>query len=125
MQKYSVKLGVVPTRRFIFSKDDALKFKDLTYRRLKELCVDYVDIEDINDEGLFYSEDYIEAIMEKMRENKVDALFFPHCNFGTFAAARKFLMPRSKLESCNVSFGMYVKGTLKRLSTLPVANSPH
>ena len=83
MKEYTVKLGVIPTRRFIFSKEDALKFKDLTYARLKELNVDYVDIEDINDEGLFYTEDDIEAIAEKMSKNNVDALFFPHCNFGT------------------------------------------
>ena len=77
MKEYTVKLGVIPTRRFIFSKEDALKFKDLTYARLKELNVDYVDIEDINDEGLFYTEDDIEAIEEKMNKNNVDALLFP------------------------------------------------
>ena len=83
MINYTVKLGVVPTRRFIFSKKDAIKFKDLTYERLNELNVDYVDIEDINEEGLFYSEEHLDAISEKMRKNNVDALFFPHCNFGT------------------------------------------
>ena len=83
MMNYSVKLGVVPTRRFIFSKEDAIKFKELTYERLDSMNVDYTDIEDINDEGLFYSENDLEAIMSKMLKNKVDALFFPHCNFGT------------------------------------------
>ena len=83
MKNYSVKLGVVPTRRFIFSKEDALKFKDLTYKKLDELGVNYVDIEDINEEGLFYSEGDLEAIKEKMIKGSVDALFFPHCNFGT------------------------------------------
>lgn len=83
MKNYTIKLGVVPTRRFIFSKEDAIKFKELTYKRLNELEVDYIDIEDINDEGLFYSENDLEAIMSKMQKNDVDALFFPHCNFGT------------------------------------------
>lgn len=83
MMKYSIKLGVIPTRRFIFSKEDAIKFKELTYERLIKMKVDYIGIEDINEEGLFYSENDLEAIMSKMLKYKVDALFFPHCNFGT------------------------------------------
>lgn len=83
MKDYSVKLGVVPTRRFIFSTEDALKFKRLTYERLDELNIDYIDIDDINEEGLFYSEKDEEAVIKKMTDNHVDALFFPHCNFGT------------------------------------------
>lgn len=80
---FKIKLGVAPTRRFIFSKEDALKFKELTAKKLQELGVDFVDIEDINEEGLLHSESDVDKIVEKFKAEKVNALFFPHCNFGT------------------------------------------
>lgn len=80
---YKIKLGMAPTRREIFSKEDAHKFKILTSKKLKELGIDYVDIEDINEEGLLFQESDVEKIVEKFKKEKVNALFFPHCNFGT------------------------------------------
>mgnify|MGYP006922309715 FL=1 len=52
----SVKIGFAPTRRSIFSVPDAVKYANLTRERLKELGVEFVDITDINEEGLFYDE---------------------------------------------------------------------
>ncbi len=83
MKKYTVKVGVAPTRRFIFSKEDAQAYKEKTYRRLDELGIDYVGIDDINDEGLLHSESDVANVIAKFRAAKVDCLFFPHCNFGT------------------------------------------
>ncbi len=83
MKKYSVKMGVAPTRRFIFSKEDAFLYKDKTYQKLDELGIEYVGIDDINDEGLLHSENDIEKVIAKFRAEKIDCLFFPHCNFGT------------------------------------------
>ncbi|MEW6695771.1 MAG: L-fucose/L-arabinose isomerase family protein [Bacillota bacterium] len=80
---HKVKLGVAPTRRFIFSKEDAFKFKRLTQEKLSQLGIDYVDIDDINEEGLLYAEEDVAKVAEKFRAAKVDAVFFPHCNFGT------------------------------------------
>jgi L-fucose isomerase-like protein len=80
---FEVKLGVAPTRRSIFSKEDALKFKELTLKKLKEFNIDYVDIEDVNKEGLLYDESDVEKVVEKFKAEKVNALFFPHCNFGS------------------------------------------
>lgn len=78
-----IKIGFVPTRRSIFSAPDALKYANLTKKRLHELGISFVDIADINEEGLFYDEQDREKIQEKFRREKVDGLFFPHCNFGT------------------------------------------
>ena len=78
-----VKLGLAPTRRSIFSAPDAIKFSNLTRQRLTELGVDYVDITDINEEGLLYNDEDMEKIAEKFAAEKVDGLFFPHGNFGT------------------------------------------
>lgn len=78
-----VRLGYIPTRRDIFSKEDAIKYKELILEKLKSWNIDIVDIEDINEEGLLFDDNDIDKIVDKMVENKVDALFFPHCNFGT------------------------------------------
>lgn len=78
-----IKLGVISTRRDIFSKADAILFKEKILQKLQELKISYVDIEDINEEGLLYAEEDLEAVIHKMKKEEVDALFFPHCNFGT------------------------------------------
>ena len=78
-----IKLGYAPTRRSIFSAPDAIKYRGLTADRLKELGVDFVDITDINPEGLLYNDEDRIRIAEKFRREKVDGLFLPHCNFGT------------------------------------------
>lgn len=80
---YKIKLGMAPTRREIFSKEDAHKFKILTAKKLQELGIDYIDIEDVNEEGLLFQENDVEKIVEKFKRENVNALFFPHCNFGT------------------------------------------
>ncbi|MBB5337382.1 L-fucose/L-arabinose isomerase family protein [Pectinatus brassicae] len=78
-----IKLGLAPTRRSIFSAPDAIKYRKLTQKRLEELGIDFVDITDINEEGLLYDDNDRIAIKEKFRKNKIDGLFIPHCNFGT------------------------------------------
>lgn len=78
-----ITLGFAPTRRSIFSAPDALKFAGLTKKRLNELQVKFVDIDDINEEGLLYNDDDLQKIIKKFQEAGVDGLFLPHCNFGT------------------------------------------
>ena len=51
-----VLLGVAATRRFIFSKADAQKYKNLTLEKLESFGIDYVDINDINEEGMLRPE---------------------------------------------------------------------
>lgn len=79
----NIKLGFAPTRRSIFSAPDALKYRDIISRKLKELEISFVDIKDINEEGLLYDETDMLKIAEKFKKEKVDGLFLPHCNFGT------------------------------------------
>lgn len=78
-----IKLGYAPTRRSIFSAPDAIKYRGLTAQRLIELGVDFVDITDINEEGLLYNDADMLKIAEKFKAEKIDGLFLPHCNFGT------------------------------------------
>lgn len=79
----AIKLGFAPTRRAIFSAPAAVVFRNLTAQRLKELDVNFVDIDDVNEEGLLYDDAGLEKIIAKFRAEKVDGLFLAHCNFGT------------------------------------------
>ena len=82
--KERIKLGYAPTRRFVFSKEDAHKFKQLTLDAIKQFPIDIVDLEGINEEGLLFDNDQdVKKIIKRFRDADVDAVFFPHCNFGT------------------------------------------
>ncbi|MFV0465469.1 MAG: L-fucose/L-arabinose isomerase family protein [Lachnospiraceae bacterium] len=76
-------LGYAPTRRSIFSAPDAVKYADLTRERLTELGVEFVDINDIAEDGLLHDDDDRIKIAEKFKAAGVNGLFFPHGNFGT------------------------------------------
>ncbi len=78
-----VTLGFAPTRRSIFSAPDAVKYAKLTRERLHELEIDFIDIDDINAEGLLYNDEDMEKVAEKFSKAGVQGLFLPHCNFGT------------------------------------------
>ncbi|MBQ7732829.1 MAG: hypothetical protein IJT58_02270, partial [Synergistaceae bacterium] len=51
-----IKLGFAPTRRAIFSAPAAVEYRKLTAARLKELNINFVDIDDVNEEGLLYDD---------------------------------------------------------------------
>lgn len=81
-----LKLGYAPTRRFTFSAEDAFKYKVEIRKQIESfgLDIDIVDLEGLNEEGLLY-DDHINAdlIAQRFKAEEVDAVFFPHCNFGT------------------------------------------
>ncbi|QJD81993.1 L-fucose/L-arabinose isomerase family protein [Cohnella herbarum] len=81
-----LKLGYAPTRRFTFSEQDAFKYKVQIREKMDSfgMDIDIVDLEGLNSEGLLY-DDHINAeqIAERFKQQDVDAVFFPHCNFGT------------------------------------------
>lgn len=78
-----IKLGLAPTRRAIFSAPAAMEYAEKTRSRLKELGVEYVDIDDISEDGLLHDEEDEIRIAEKFRAAGVSGLFLPHTNFGT------------------------------------------
>ena len=79
----NIRIGFAPTRRAIFSAPAAVEYRNLTAARLRELGIDFVDIDDINEEGLLYDDAGREKIAAKFRAAKIDGLFLPHANFGT------------------------------------------
>ena len=86
MRKRELKLGVAPTRRRNFPLGDSIEYKRRIQDKLKAWQVDFVDIDWLNEEGLLYEELDAPQVATRFREAGVDALFVPHCNFGTEAA---------------------------------------
>lgn len=81
-----LKLGYAPTRRFVFSAEDAFKYKVLIKEKIESfgMDIDIVDLEGINEEGLLYDDNInADLIADRFKKEGVDAVFFPHCNFGT------------------------------------------
>lgn len=85
-QRHDFILGYAPTRRDVFSKEDALKYKNIILEKIKKFNIKIVDIEDVNDEGLLFSGEDVSSVVKKFKEAKIDAVFTPHCNFGTESA---------------------------------------
>ena len=81
--KDQLTIGYAPTRRTVFSREDALKFKTLTLEKIKSIGYKTVDIEDINEDGLLVEEKDIDAAINKLTHGGVDCIISPHCNFGT------------------------------------------
>ena len=79
----AVTLGLVPISKFVFSQQDARRYKDLTTQRLRKLGVRFVDMEDVTADGMLFRHEDIAPVVKRLRDAGVDALFCPHCNFGT------------------------------------------
>lgn len=79
-------LGFVPTRRSIFDKEQALKNKAAIRSAVNGLIDDSVKIVDIdwlNEDGMLIDQRDVRRVAEHFREKNVDAVFIPHCNFGS------------------------------------------
>ncbi len=85
-----VLLGFVPIGKFCFSHEDALKQKQTIEQVLKDLNIAYVGLDFVIADGIVRSDDDAEKVIHYFKtlapEQKPDALFLPHCNFGTETA---------------------------------------
>ncbi|NLB79589.1 MAG: fucose isomerase, partial [Clostridiaceae bacterium] len=79
----AIKIGYIPTRRNVFDRNEALRYNQLIHDAIGGLGAEVVDISDTNDEGLLFQEKDLSAVIDKMKAENVDGLFFAHCNFGT------------------------------------------
>ena len=84
MTETIIKLGYCPTRRDVFDRDAAIMYG----KKIKEYIskfdnVQIIDIDGINDENLLFEDKDIDTVIAKFREADIDALFLPHCNFGS------------------------------------------
>lgn len=78
-----IKLGFAPTRRNLFSADAAVEFANKTRAKLDEMGVNYVDIKEVNDDGLLYDDAGLHQITAKFKAENIDGLFLANENFGT------------------------------------------
>lgn len=87
MKDYTITLGYVPVRRDMFPLADAEKMRDRIRARIEDILlrqsdVKLVTIDELIPGGMLYGNSGVPLIEAYFRENGVDAIFFPHCNFG-------------------------------------------
>ena len=90
----TIKLGFAPTRRSMvgekaFNKAEAQKWKKLIESKIKEYKIDIVNLDFLNEEGLLFDGLDSKKVAKKFIEEDVDAIFAPHCNFGSEDAVSK------------------------------------
>lgn len=89
-----LRLGFAPTRRMMngekaFNKGDAQRYKRMIEERLGRYDIDVINLNALNEEGLLFTGLDTAKAAQIMRAGQVDALFFPHCNFGAEDAVAK------------------------------------
>jgi L-fucose isomerase-like protein len=82
-----VRLGVCPIGKFVFSHEDALRQKKIISEKLNEWNVSYVLPDGVIPDGMVRKQTHVGPIVAFFKEKNIDALFIPHCNFGTEGAA--------------------------------------
>jgi len=81
-----IKLGLCPIGKFVFSHEDACRYKEMIRSRLDEWGVRYVDLEGVIADGMVRDQQHVEPAVGYFRDQQIDAVFMPHCNFGTEGA---------------------------------------
>ncbi len=87
LKKKVAYLGVCPIGKFVFSHEDAVKWKKEIFKKFKEWDINYCDVDNILPDGMVRDQKHVEAVVDYFKKEKIDALFIPHCNFGTEGAA--------------------------------------
>jgi len=86
---YRIKLGFLPTRRHVFDPVVAGEYKRAILAEIRKYPVEIVTIDELNAEGLIFDAADAKRAAEFFLREKVDAVFAPHCNFGTEDAVAK------------------------------------
>ena len=93
MLKKKLVIGVAPTRRDFFSNDTVLSNRDKIMSHMKQYAEEYdfelVDIQGLSPDNTLSLLIDAEKIIEHFRSKGVNALFFPHTNFGMEEAVLK------------------------------------
>ena len=85
--KKDFKLGLCPIGKFVFSHEDAMKYKKEIEKKLKKWGINFANIDAAVKDGMVRGTEDIEPAIKSLKNSNVDALFLPHCNFGTEHAA--------------------------------------
>ena len=78
---------MVPVRRDMFPPEPAIALKDRVVKRFEEMAesngdIRLVTIDAVVDGGMLWDLRDVEKVVALFRAEKVDAIVFPHCNFG-------------------------------------------
>ncbi len=84
--KRRVRLGLCPIGKFVFSHQDAMKYKGLLQQKLAGFDVECVTLDGVIPDGMLRSQDHVDPIVRHFKQADIDAVFMPHCNFGTEGA---------------------------------------
>ena len=87
VSRKQVVAGFCPIGKFVFSHEDAVRFKGLIRERLERWQIRYVDLEPVLPDGMVRDQKHVAPVVRYFQEQRIDALFIPHCNFGTEGAA--------------------------------------
>lgn len=85
--KRKVLLGLCPIGKFVFSHEDALVQKQKVIEVLRQQGVTFCDLDGVLPDGMVRDQKHVEPVVQYFRQQNIDALFIPHCNFGTEGAA--------------------------------------
>ena len=114
--------------RFIF------KFNRRIRKKINGNGIEIVDLKGINEEELLFADADVACVIERFQKEKVDAVFFPHCNFGSenrVAQVAKALgvpvllwgprddAPVNGLRSRDSQCGMFATGKVLRRYNVP------
>ena len=83
--EHFVKIGIVPIKRGFTDMVSALEQKDLFLKKARQIAPEAValcDLEGVLPEGILYDASQLDKTAAFLREENVDALFLPHCDFG-------------------------------------------
>ncbi len=87
MTKEKPLLGLCPIGKFVFSHKDAMRIKGQLQSQLRQWGVDFADLDGVIEDGMIRDQSQAAAAVAHFRQAGVDAVFMPHCNFGTEGAA--------------------------------------
>ena len=79
-------LGLCPIGKFVFSHEDAMRFKGLLQDALRRWGIRYVDLDGVLEDGMIRDQSHARVAAAHFKKAGVDGLFMPHCNFGTEGA---------------------------------------
>lgn len=79
-------LGLCPIGKFVFSHEDAMRYKQMIRERFDAWGVQYVDLDQVLPDGMVRDQAHVEPAVRYLQDQRIDGLFLPHCNFGTEGA---------------------------------------
>lgn len=87
-ERRKIKLGIAPVRRAVwthkpFNLPEAIRYKEMILDAMKQFDAEIVTIDDLVEDGLLYNPTDAERVADAFIAQKVDAVFIPHCNFGS------------------------------------------